>query len=125
VPCECIFVAGFSQGGAIAYSTALTHAERLGRGHRAVDLPADAGTGGEAEATAVNAGLPIFAAHGNGGRRGRACTGHPRAGIWCKACGHPVEWREYAMPHSVCIEEIIDIGAWLRARMAAIEGGSP
>jgi phospholipase/carboxylesterase len=28
-----------------------------------------------------------------------------------------VEWREYPIPHSVCIEEIIDIGAWLRERM--------
>ena len=29
IPCARIFLAGFSQGGAIAYTTALTHAERL------------------------------------------------------------------------------------------------
>ena len=31
-------------------------------------------------------------------------------GLGCK-----VEWREYAMPHAVCGEEIADIAAWLRA----------
>jgi len=30
-----------------------------------------------------------------------------------KSLGYPVEWREYAMPHSVCPEELSDIGAWL------------
>jgi len=28
--------------------------------------------------------------------------------------GYAVEWHEYPMPHSVCIEEIGHIGAWLR-----------
>ena len=28
--------------------------------------------------------------------------------------GYRVEWREYAMPHSVCMEEVEHIGAWLR-----------
>jgi phospholipase/carboxylesterase len=28
--------------------------------------------------------------------------------------GYPIEWHEYPMQHSVCAEEIVDIGAWLR-----------
>ena len=44
-----------------------------------------------------------------------------RARDLVQSLGHAVEWREYPMPHSVCIEEIIDIGAWLRQRMAAID----
>jgi phospholipase/carboxylesterase len=31
-----------------------------------------------------------------------------------QSLGYPVEWREYGMPHSVCPEELADIGAWLR-----------
>jgi phospholipase/carboxylesterase len=31
-----------------------------------------------------------------------------------KELGHPVEWHEYLMPHSVCEEEIVDISTWLR-----------
>jgi phospholipase/carboxylesterase len=35
-----------------------------------------------------------------------------------KSLGYEVEWREYPMPHSVCPEEVADIGAWLRAVLA-------
>ena len=28
--------------------------------------------------------------------------------------GYTVEWHAYPMPHSVCPQEIDDIGAWLR-----------
>ena len=27
--------------------------------------------------------------------------------------GHPVEWREYDMGHSVCPEEIVHLDTWL------------
>jgi phospholipase/carboxylesterase len=29
------------------------------------------------------------------------------------ALGYPVEWHEYTMEHSVCMEEIADINQWL------------
>jgi phospholipase/carboxylesterase len=29
------------------------------------------------------------------------------------ALGYPVEWHDYPMEHSVCIEEIADLNAWL------------
>ena len=123
VPGERIFVAGFSQGGAIAYSTALTHPQRLA-GIVALSTYIPTPELLEAEATAVNAGLPIFAAHGNEDDVVSPELG-TRARDLVQSLGHAVEWREYPMPHSVCIEEIIDIGAWLRARMAAIEAISP
>ncbi|MNU06862.1 Carboxylesterase 2 [compost metagenome] len=31
---------------------------------------------------------------------------------------HPVTWNTYPMGHSVCLEEIAAIGAWLAARFA-------
>ncbi len=34
-----------------------------------------------------------------------------------KELGHPIDWREYMMPHSVCEEEIDDIGAWMRRQL--------
>ena len=27
--------------------------------------------------------------------------------------GHPVEWHEYPMAHSVCPEEVVDLNRWL------------
>ena len=119
VPGERIFVAGFSQGGAIAYSTALTHPQRLA-GIVALSTYIPTPELLEAEATAVNAGLPIFAAHGNEDDVVSPELG-TRARNLVQSLGHAVEWREYPMPHSVCAEEIIDIGAWLRQRMAAID----
>jgi phospholipase/carboxylesterase len=29
------------------------------------------------------------------------------------AMGYPVEWHEYAMEHSVCPQEIVDLEKWL------------
>jgi phospholipase/carboxylesterase len=28
--------------------------------------------------------------------------------------GYEVEWHQYQMPHSVCPEELADIGTWLK-----------
>jgi phospholipase/carboxylesterase len=36
------------------------------------------------------------------------------SGRLLQSLGYSVEWREYPMPHSVCPEELADIGAWLR-----------
>jgi phospholipase/carboxylesterase len=30
-----------------------------------------------------------------------------------RALGYEVEWHEYPMAHSVCMEEIADLNAWL------------
>lgn len=38
--------------------------------------------------------------------------------------GYPVEWHDYAIPHSVCLEEIEEIGSWLRQVMGAIDGSA-
>jgi len=35
-----------------------------------------------------------------------------------RAFDYPIEWHEYAMGHSVCLEEIKDISRWLGARFA-------
>ncbi|MBI5791558.1 MAG: dienelactone hydrolase family protein [Rhodocyclales bacterium] len=118
VPSERIFLAGFSQGGAIAYATALTHAERLA-GIIALSTYIPTPQLIETEATAVNAVLPIFAAHGTEDDVVSPALG-TRARDLVQRLGHNVEWHEYPMPHSVCIEEIIDIGAWLRERMNGI-----
>jgi phospholipase/carboxylesterase len=117
VPCSRIFLAGFSQGGAIAYATALTHPERLaGVVALSTYIPVQGLI--EQEATAANAALPIFAAHGSEDDMVSPLLGI-RARDFVAARGHPVDWHEYPMPHSVCIEEIHEIGRWLRGRMAS------
>lgn len=107
-----LLLAGFSQGGAIALHTGLRHRERLA-GIMALScyLPV-AGTLA-AEAHAANRGVPVFMAHGTQDpvvALSRALESRELLGRE----GYAVEWHEYPMPHSVCAEEIRDIGTWLR-----------
>ena len=117
VPCSRIFLAGFSQGGAIAYTTALTHAEPVAG---VIALSTYIPTQKLIPDQAAGAALPIFAAHGSEDDVVSIELGI-RARDFVTARGHPVEWQEYPMPHSICIEEIHAVGRWLKKAMT---GGS-
>jgi phospholipase/carboxylesterase len=112
VPAARIVLAGFSQGGAIALQTGLRQPERLA-GIMALSTYVPISATLEAERNAANGDVPIFMAHGTQdpiiplahARRSRELL---------ERLGYPVEWHEYAMPHSVSPQEIDDIGAWLR-----------
>jgi phospholipase/carboxylesterase len=117
IPCSRIFLAGFSQGGAVAYTTVLTHPEPLA-GLIALSTYIPAPQLLEDEATAANKAVPIFAAHGS-----EDDVVSPELGIRARdflaRLGHRIEWHDYAMPHSVCLEEVNEIGRWHRERMGA------
>jgi phospholipase/carboxylesterase len=117
LPCARIFVAGFSQGGAVAYTTALTHPDSLA-GVIALSTYIPTPKLIEEEATAANRAVPVFAAHGS-----EDDVVSPELGIRARDFlarhGYRVEWHEYPMPHSVCLEEVREIGRWLMERMAA------
>lgn len=111
IPASRIVLAGFSQGGAIAFQAGLRHPERLA-GIMALStyLPL-AGTV-EDERSEANRDLPIFMAHGSADPMisiGRA----QQSRKMLEALGYPLEWHEYPMPHSVCPQEIADISDWL------------
>ena len=106
-----IVLAGFSQGGAIAYTTALTHPERLA-GIIALSTYIPSQSLIDKELNVANAGLPIFAAHGTEDDVVAPELG-ARARDFLIDQAYPVSWREYPMPHSLCIEEVLDIGKWL------------
>jgi phospholipase/carboxylesterase len=113
VPAARIVLAGFSQGGAIALHTALREPRALG-GVLALStyLPL-AGTLA-AERSAANARVPIFMAHGTVDNVLPLALGES-ARRALEALGYDVAWHVYPMPHSVCMEEISAIGAWLAA----------
>jgi phospholipase/carboxylesterase len=117
VPCARVFLAGFSQGGAVAYATALTHPEALA-GVIALSTYLPTTQLIEEEATAANRTVPVFAAHGT-----EDDVVSPELGIRARDFlvrpGYRVEWHEYPMPHSVCLEEVQEIGRWLRRGMEA------
>lgn len=109
---ENIVLAGFSQGGALALQTGLRYPAPLA-GIMALStyLPLAERLAGEA--SEANRRTPIFMAHG---------TQDPVVSYaWGSASrrtlhdlGYPVEWHEYPMQHSVCLEEVTDVAAWLK-----------
>lgn len=109
---ERIVLAGFSQGGAIALHTGLRQAERLA-GIMALSTYLPLNERLEAERQAANTETPIFMAHGQYDPVVPMAIGQ----FSCErlqAVGQPVEWREYPIEHSVSLDEIQDIAAWLR-----------
>lgn len=111
IPASRIVLAGFSQGGAIAFQTGLRHPQRLA-GIMALStyLPL-AGTV-EDERSAANRDLPVFMAHGSVDPV-ISISRAQQSRKMLEALGYPLEWHEYPMPHSVCPQEITDISDWL------------
>lgn len=106
-----IVVAGFSQGCAMALMTGLRFHQRLG-GIAALSGYLPLATTTAAERSAVNAGLPIFMAHGT--RDGVVPIARAEASRDALAAlGYGVDWHPYPMEHSVCPQEIADLQAWL------------
>ena len=71
----------------------------------------------EAERHPANQSTPVFLAHGT--QDGVVVL--PRATDTRAALeklGYAVEWHDYPMAHSVCLEEIADLGAFLRRVLA-------
>ncbi|MFC4159185.1 alpha/beta hydrolase [Chitinimonas lacunae] len=111
-----IVIAGFSQGGAMAYTAGLTHPERLG-GIIALSTYLPLPDMVAAEATAANQHTPIFAAHGTQD----PVVPYPLGDLARQAIanrGNPLEWHSYPIPHAVYDPETAAIGAWLRRLMA-------
>jgi len=117
IPSQGILLAGFSQGGAIALFCGLRHTTRLA-GILALStyLPLP-GTLAD-EGTRANRPTPVMMGHGTADpvipiQQGRNTAAR------LEAWGNPVEWHEYPMQHGVSLDEIVDIGRWLRVRLGA------
>ncbi len=111
VPAHRIVVAGFSQGCAMALMTGLRHAQPLaGIVGLSGYLPLAGLTA--AERHMANAATPIFMAHGTHD----PMVVLPRATASrdaLQALGYDVQWHEYPMEHTVCLEEVQDLNQWL------------
>jgi len=110
-----IFVAGFSQGGAIALHSGLRYLSKLA-GILALStyLPIPENLG---KKVYVNKKTPIFMAHGRDDniipiKQGRSS---------CQTLienGYKIEWNEYSMQHTICSEEILMIRSWIKNQLS-------
>lgn len=112
-----IFLAGFSQGGAVALHAGLRYPQRLA-GILALSTYLPLRGTVAAEAAAANRDIPILMCHGTYDGVVPAAMGVASRDI-LQQLGYPVEWRTYPLEHSVSMQEIADISAWMRARLDA------
>ena len=110
-----IFLAGFSQGGAVVFHTAFKKWEGPLGGVIALSTYAPT-FDNVLELSASQQRIPTLCLHGQyddvvQNAMGRSAYEH------LKDRGVTVTWQEYPMGHEVLPEEIRDIGAWLTARL--------
>ena len=111
VPSHRIVLAGFSQGCAITLGAGLRHPHRLaGLAGLSGYLPLAATTA--AERHDANVLTPVFMAHGRSDGVVPLARGAAGRDL-LKQLGQPLEWHEYPMEHSVCMEEIQALQQWL------------
>ncbi|GAA4016907.1 carboxylesterase [Actimicrobium antarcticum] len=117
IPADRIVLAGFSQGCAMALQTGLRHPGKLaGLLCLSGYVPLNAHLAKERHV--ANQTTPIFMAHGSSDSVIPMVRAEQSRDLLL-ALGYPVEWHEYAMPHSVCPQEIGDIGKWFKNILAA------
>lgn len=112
---ERIILAGFSQGGAVAYEAALSYPKRLGG---LLAMSTYLATADSLDYAEANRELPIEIHHGlmdpvvfeSLGRTARDCLIEK---------GYPVNYRQYPMAHAVCPQQIMDISRWLDEKLGA------
>ena len=104
-----IIVAGFSQGGAVSFEAALSYEQRLAG---IMALSTYFATEGTIKINAIQQSIPILICHGEHdpvvseslGKRSRASL---------EKLGFDPEYHSYPIEHSVCPQEIEDIGNWI------------
>lgn len=117
IPASRIVLMGFSQGCAMALMTGLRYPQRLA-GIVALSgyLPLLDTTA--AEQHPANLHTPIFMAHGQEDdvvlmSRGTQSRDH------LASLGHTIDWHDYPMDHTLCLEEVQDLQAWLNQVLAS------
>jgi len=108
---ERIILAGFSQGGAVVYQAALSSPLKFAG---VMALSTYFATYESIQYHPNNARLPVAIFH---------CAQDPvvpeQFGQFAKehlsGLGYPVQYKTYAMDHSVCMDEIMDISSWIQA----------
>ena len=111
IPASNILLVGFSQGGVLALHAGLRYPEQLA-GIIALSAYLPTLNSLPTQRAPANNNTPIFMSHGIidsvvAVEMGKA------AYDGLKALGYPIEWHDYVMEHSVCIEEIEQIALFI------------
>ena len=106
---EHIVIAGFSQGGAVAYHVALGYPERLAG---LMTLSTYLATNDNISYSDANKDMPILIEHGTHDPVVPAILGEQAKQLLSEK-GYNVAYHTYPMAHQVCMPQIQNIGKWL------------
>lgn len=106
-----IIIAGFSQGGAVAYHNVLTNSRKLGG---LLALSTYFATADQIKSVAVNDDIVVKIDHGDFDDVVPAALGVQAAESLKKLGLNPI-YTTYPMAHQVCLPQITSIGDWLNA----------
>jgi len=112
-PPERIIIAGFSQGGAVAYELGLSYPERFGG---VLALSTYFATADTVQRSEANADVPISVYHGTFDPMVPESLG-VRSVETLREMGYDPSYQTFPMEHSVCLEEIQDIGRFIRRHL--------
>ncbi|MBW4933201.1 alpha/beta hydrolase [Marinobacter sp. F4206] len=110
IPAEKIILAGFSQGGAVAYELGLTYPQRLAG---VLALSTYFATSETIKPSTANAETPISVYHGTFDPVVPESLG-VKSVETLKEMGYTPTYQTFPMEHSVCLEEVLDIGRFIR-----------
>lgn len=111
---EHIVIAGFSQGGAVAYHVALGYPQRLAG---LMTLSTYLATVNDIDYSSANKEIPILINHGVQDPVVPVMLGQQAQKILTDK-GYKVEYQTYPMAHQVCMPQIQNIGTWLNEVLA-------
>lgn len=109
-----IVIAGFSQGGAVAYHVALGYPERLAG---LMTLSTYLATNDNIDYSAANKDMPILIEHGSHDPVVPVILGEQAQKLLSDK-GYNVTYHTYPMAHQVCMPQIQNIGKWLNSVLA-------
>jgi len=105
-----IIIAGFSQGGAVAYQVALSRKLPLGG---LLAMSTYFATAGSIELSEENKAIPIKIQHGTHDQVVPESLGQ-KATTQLVKLGYSVNYQNYPMEHAVCPQQIRDISSWIQ-----------
>ncbi|MCV2886185.1 alpha/beta hydrolase [Aestuariibacter sp. AA17] len=115
IPSDRIILAGFSQGGVIAYHLATQYDKTLAGVLTLSTYMCEPENVGKL-AHKANKGTPFMACHGQFDEVVPIYMGKAAYQVM-EDLGYNITWHEYGMQHNVCEQELKDISAWLRTRL--------
>ena len=115
VPSDKVILAGFSQGGAVAYEAALSYEKPLAG---LLCLSTYLATKDSLQRHSANQDIPVQIFHGSLDPVVPVSLGEDAFAV-LRDWGYSVEYGDYPMEHSVCLEEITDISTWLQKTLKA------